>query len=287
VGFSKPKEPHYFSRLASGPFPSHLHAEYQTTFFSHCREEHRAIGEGSVSYLYSENAISRILQFNPQAKFIVMVRNPMEMLPSYHLRLLYILEEDKEDFHEAWALQGSRAKGEQIPRFCRDPRSLQYAEVGMLGKRVERLYQLAGSENCLVIVFNDFVQRTREVYKEVLDFLNVDDDGQTNFPKKMGSKYYRLRWLQQCLYKPPKKVMALLNTVEESKGGLQKKSPIRKLRSSLKRFNIVEARPRPFDPHMREILQNTFSKDIEKLSHLLGRDLANIYDGATQVKKAS
>jgi hypothetical protein len=81
----------------------------------------RAIGEGSVSYLYSQDAVRRILKLAPEAKFIALVRNPLRMLLSYHLRMLFITVEDVEDFRRAWFLQEARLRGERIPRGCIEP----------------------------------------------------------------------------------------------------------------------------------------------------------------------
>ena len=38
---------------------------------------HRAVGEGSVSYLYLPEAIERIRRINPAARFLALVRNPL------------------------------------------------------------------------------------------------------------------------------------------------------------------------------------------------------------------
>jgi hypothetical protein len=46
---------------------------------------------------------------------LVLLRNSMQVLPSYHLRMLYILAGDVEDFATAWALQDVRARGEHVP----------------------------------------------------------------------------------------------------------------------------------------------------------------------------
>ena len=206
VCFSKPKEPHYFSQLNGKTSFENIRTDYLDKFFSHYQPKHRAMGEGSISYLYSEEAIRAILQFNPQAKFIAMVRNPMEMVYSYHYRLLYMLEEDQVDFHKAWDLQEARAQGKHLPRLCRNPYLLQYAEVGRLGKYVEQLYRLAGPEKCMVIVFDDFKSNMLDVYKNVLTFINVDYDGRTEFPHKHVSKTYKFHWLNRLLWHPPKRV---------------------------------------------------------------------------------
>ena len=103
ICFSKPKEPHYFSNLG-GSAGGDLQRDYIDRCFAHRRPEHLRAGEGSVSYLYSPEAIERILSIQPRARFIAMVRNPLDMLLSYHLRLLYLLEEDQEDLATAWQL---------------------------------------------------------------------------------------------------------------------------------------------------------------------------------------
>ena len=141
--------------------------------------DHQAVGDGSVSYLYAPDAIRRVLEFDPRAKFIVLVRNPVEMMRSYHSRMLFQLDEDEEDFARAWDLQANRAAGRDIPKRCRDARLLQYGHLGKLGMHLERLFEVAGRERCHVIVFDDFVEDPRAVYLRALEFLGVDDDGQT------------------------------------------------------------------------------------------------------------
>ena len=92
-----------------------LQRDYLGLFFPHCRETYQATGEGSVSYLYFLPAVKRILELNPQARFIVMARNPIDMIYSYHARLLAIMDEEVENFATAWALQEARARGEKVP----------------------------------------------------------------------------------------------------------------------------------------------------------------------------
>ena len=202
VCFSRPKEPHYFSLLSPHASLDDLETAYLSRYFSHYRESHKAIGEGSVSYLYSPYALQRILSVNPQAKFIAILRNPLDMLPSYHLRMLFTVMEDVEDFATAWSLQEVRARGERIPKHCLDPHLLLYREVAKFGEQVERLYHLAGRDRSLVLLFDDLVRDPRAVYKQVLAFIGVDDDGRTRFQRKLRSRIYRYRWLQQLLYAP-------------------------------------------------------------------------------------
>jgi hypothetical protein len=276
ICFSKPKEPHFFSMTLDEKPDADVAADYLNLFFRHCNDMHRAIGEGSVSYLYFPAAISRIQRLNPAAKFIVMVRNPIDMVYSYHARVLALLDEDQEDFRTAWELQEARARGENIPRRCRVPQLLQYADVGKLGLHVGRLLEQAGRENCHVIVFDDFVSDTLAVYRQVLDFLGVDYDGQTYFPPVEVSKYYRLRWLHVLLKRPPSRVASYAMNIEKRARRTGTKKPLlMRVRKWLVAKNTVRRKRPPLDPAMREILREAFSEDIATLGRLLDRDLGH------------
>jgi hypothetical protein len=276
ICFSRPKEPHFFSITLHEKPDADLQCDYLDLFFGHCGGGYQAVGEGSVSYLYYPQAIRRIQQLNPQARFIVMARNPIDMIHSYHARLLAILDEDVEDFATAWSLQDARARGEHLPVHCRTPYLLQYAEIGKIGKQVERLFQTAGRENCHVILFDDFISDTLGCYRKVLDFIRVDYDGQTEFPPVEVSKFYRSRWLHLLLKRPPTRVVKYTLNIEQrarSKG--RKKSRLKRMRKWLIRKNTAVRRRPPLDQAMREQLREAFAADIGKLGRLLDRDLSH------------
>ena len=276
ICFSRPKEPHFFSIIMDEKQDADLRGDYLDLFFPHCDEAVQARGEGSVSYLYYPKAIQRIQQLNPQARFIVMARNPIDMFHSYLARLLAILDEDVEDFETAWNLQEARARGEQLPEHCRTPYLLQYAEVGKIGHHVEQLYQTAGRENCHVVLFDDFISDTLSCYRQVLDFIKVDYDGRSEFPPVEVSKFYRYRWLHLLLKRPPMRVVKYtLNIEQRARRQGKKKSRVKRMRKWLINKNTVVRKRPPLDPDIRRLLRETFAEDIEKLGRLLGRDLSH------------
>jgi hypothetical protein len=303
ICFSKPKEPHYFSNLGGGG-GGDLQRDYLERCFAHRRPEHRIAGEGSVSTIYSPEAIERILAHNPRARFVVMVRNPLEMLLSYHLRLLYLLEEDREDLASAWRLQTARARGEQLPRLCTEPRLLQYADAGSLGTWLERLQERAGAQQCLVVVYDDFAADPSKEYERVLRFLGLEPPGALpTFRRKQRSRGYRSRLLQQALFKPPPAIARLAGVrisaetlpatpAEDGERRQERgsKGPaarllrrvtrsaghgVKRLRKRLVRWNDVDRRPDPLPPELREEMRRTFAPEIRKLEGLLGRDLSH------------
>lgn len=273
ICFSRPKEPHYFAQLRSMPSPDELQRDYVERYFGHRHGGHRAVGEGSVSYLYSPEAIERIRHFNPEARFIVMLRNPLSMLPSYHLKMRFLLQEDKKDFAAAWRLQEARARGESLPAHCLDPRTLMYGEVAKYGAHLERLFAIAGRERTHVVVFDDFVADQPATYRRALEFLGVDFDGRTEFKRRYESRIYRYRWLQELFFLP----VARGTRIDTGRRAARKdKDSGPKKRSWLKQladWNTVSSPPSPLTSEMRAIVAEHLRADNELLGRLLQRDL--------------
>ena len=281
ICFSRPKEPHYFSRLDHDPSADELRRDYLDRNFSHFEPTQRAVGEGSVSYLYLPGAIDRINQLNPQARFIVLVRNPLSMLPSYHLRMQFLLQEDEPDFAKAWNLESSRDRGENVPKHCLNTLLLKYSQVARFGVQIERLFDVVGRERSHVIVFDDFKSDSLATYKNLLEFLNVDYDGQTEFERRFGSQMYRYGWLQRLLFKPVTKGGKVIDTLQRSTrkynpDGTKRMSLIKRLT----RLNKVPMRPAPLSQEMTGIVRATLQPDVMHLSRLLDRDLSFWLDEA-------
>ena len=275
IGFSRPKESHYFSRITGSPTASELQHDYLERYFGHCTDRHRVMGEGSVTYLHLPEALQRILHFNPQARFIAMVRNPLSMLPSYHQRMLFLLQEDEQDFATAWSLESARARSEQLPRRCLDHRLLLYSDVAKLGFQINRLFEIVGRDQAHVIVFDDLIAEPLSVYRKVVQFLGVDYDGQTTFERKLGSQMYRYLWLQKLLFAPVVRGGKIVDTLQRRKrkyneDGSKQKIFIKRITG----LNRVYKSPDPLSEPMLGILREVLRDDIALLSRVLNRDLS-------------
>jgi hypothetical protein len=194
------------------------------------------------------------------------------MLPSYHLKMLYLLQEDEPDLAKAWALQPARERGSRVPRLCLDTRLLLYREVAKLGEQVQRLYDVAGRDRSHVVVFDDLTSDPLGVYRRVLKFLEVDYDGQTVFERRYASRAYRYRWLQQLLAVPVVRGGKVVDTLQRRMrrpDGTRRKSWIKRLA----KWNRVAASPPPLAPELRAEVCEALTEDVEHLSKLLDRDL--------------
>jgi hypothetical protein len=271
IGFSQPKEPIYFST----DFPKVRNfteeADYLERCFGHCRDQgYQAIGEGSTSYFFSVEAIPNILKFAPEARFIAMLRNPLEMIPALHAQKLLSLEEDERDFARAWGLQAERAAGRSLPKFCQQPELLQYRNLGKLGAHVQRIMDQVPEGRLKLILFDDFAKDARRVYEEVLEFLGVPDDGRAEFPRINESKKYQVQALYELGHRPPAGLMRVISAAKNLLG-------IERLNimPRLLEWNVRRSQRKPLSPKLRAELLAEFAEDIGLLERLLGRDLAH------------
>lgn len=264
VFMSSPKETEYFSFDLSNAVKMSLKT-YLAIFSKANPEVHKAIGEASTAYLYSQRAVPEILKFNPVAKFIVMLRNPVDLIYSLHSQMLFQGIENITDFEKAWRAGEDRNKGRKIPLLCFDKNSLLYSEWGKLGEQLKRVFSYVKKGQIKVIIFDDFVTNPKKTYEEVLRFLNVPSDKRTEFPKVNESRMLILPWLQPLLGLPvkfakisraifgyPKNLNFFLNLLSLN-GTFSKKGSISK--------------------ELRKELTLYYRKDIRELARLLNRNL--------------
>ena len=267
VFISRVKEPHFFDLDTSIRVKAGLQT-YLSLFAKAQPDLHKAVGEASTGYLFSKVAVSEILKFNPDSKFIVMLRNPVDLVQAWHAEMYYEGVEDIRDFESAWRLEEERRRGRRIPYPCWEPKKLFYSEWGKLGDQVERLFSVVAQDRLKVIVFDDFIADTRSVYEQVLSFLGVPPDGKDDFETVNESRVLRHPWLQRRLAFTANQVRRI-----RAISGLN-------LRWGLglsQRLFLLNSKPAPrrsISPELRAELNDFFREDVDKLSKLLGRDLS-------------
>lgn len=263
-------EPHFFATdlnycRAYAPFRDP--AAYYALFRGATNE--KRIGEASVFYLYSKNAATEIKRTCPDARIIIMLRNPVEMLYSLHGKLLFLADEFLQDFETALDSEQDRKNGRKLPRNMDGAReALYYREVARYTAQVKRYLETFGESNVHVIIFEDLKSNTPLTYRQVLEFLGVDPDFQPHFEvvnEHMGLRSSRLKDFANHL--PP-------ILVRLARAGVSEPSRIR-LRNWIERLNTRQARRPALEPRQRRRLQADFLEDIDSLAQLIGRDLTS------------
>lgn len=162
----------------------------------------KIVGEASAMYLFSTAAAAAIQEYNPEAKILIFLRDQEEYLPSLHNQFLREFSEEIEDFQIAWRLSGRRPS-ETIPPGCLEPRTLDYAAMGRFCEQVGRYFDAFPAEQVRVIRFRDWTANPRATYLEILEFLELEDDGRSDFPRVNPGTTYRSRRLVRFIFRPP------------------------------------------------------------------------------------
>ena len=266
------KEIHFFGSdlVFSSPRPDR--AEYLHLFDAR-RAEKRA-GEASVWYLYSRNAAREIHEFNPDARIVIMLRNPVDVMVSLHSQRLYGGDEDIRDFAEALAAEPARRRGERLPRNFRNTMGFFYRDVARFSEQVRRYVETFRADRIHVILFDDLQRDVATVYRDTCAFLGVDPTFRPPFDVVNPNKEVWSSGLRD--------VLQFASPVVRS--GIRAILPSAFARETLKRRLLaLKTRyvPRsPIDPELRLRLQGEFRPEIRALGEILGRDLVSLWFGA-------
>jgi len=291
VGFSRIKEPHFFAQNDLKDCPTDQLREivrnrYLDRYFRD-REGVSVLAEGSVTYLYFPEQMEPIVRLWPQAKFIIALRSPLQMIPSLHQRLIHNGDEDQRNFERAWTLVPERREGRFVPSRCADPRLLDYWEIGKLGKHVQKFIGAVGRERCFISIFDELVKDPSGQYRQMLDFLLLPDDERSDFSANRESKSVKSIGLQRMLMRPPRRAISVLGSHNYQERFDVQKPPkaiaraVLGLRKGLLKWNEAPARKPVIDERLLAQMQDTYCDDIVLLSQMVGRDLTHWIDGKT------
>lgn len=255
------KEPSFFNEDA-------LRAHYTTlekyeSLFLPVTKQHRAVGEATSTYLESSVAVQRILDYQPDARFIVMLRTPLEMVVSLHAEELSILNEEIDTFEEAWAAQQDRARGKRIPTFCRAPSLLAYGPRCRLGGQLRQLGKWVASDRVHVAFLEDFQSDPESAYRDVTDFLGVDAEALPDFAPANPRHKHRFRQLVRFMraYEA-----ATLRIDFHHQTGIM---------ARIRGWNRAPAQRTELSDAMRIRLIDYYRDDVRLLEELTGRDLGH------------
>lgn len=275
IFFPSHKEPNFFAE----DYPNiggrlKTKSEYEKLFTNH---QQKLAGDASVCYLSSLTAPQAIKSYNPLSKIIIMLRNPIDLFISEHSQLLYSFYENIENPFEAWQMQTLRKENKNIPASCREPQTLQYKKVCVLGKNLQRYIKNFDQTKILTIFFEDFVCSPQPVYQTVLRFLELDDDGRKDFPKVNEAKYHKHSWLSKWLISPPG-ILGTAHAKIRQKIAISDSTFIKSIetisRKLTTRNSVKKASHRLSKDEFRVILSE-LSDDIDLLSSLTGRELSH------------
>ena len=273
ICLSVPKEPAYFaSDLMQESDTFH---EGQVYFKTRSLDDYEKLyppgsenlirGDASTAYIYSREAAGNIHQYNPEAKIIILVRNPADFCHALHRQYLNETVENEPDFEKALALEAPRRLGKSIPKRVRVPSYLFYSERIKYYQQVRRYLETFPRKQILILLHEDFQQDNKAVYRLVLQFLGAKDtDFTPDFQSLNVSGEPRSAWLHKKIHYPP-----LKNTLYRLLGG-RLYTRVHKTLSPL----LMKKTPREqLSQDSRKRLMALAEADLALLSKELGIDL--------------
>jgi hypothetical protein len=216
VYFSVPKEPFYWA--ADYPrLRKHYGFEtlesYEGLFASPEAREAQVCAEGSTVYLYSERAILDILASAVHPRFIVALREPVDLLVAYHRTQLVALNESEPDFATAWRRSLMGIGPDTTPL---DPKLVDYPRVGRLGAAVERLLSIAPPEDVHVVYLDDIKAEPERAWHGLMSFLELDSRVRPDFRVRNASdKTFRSLTLRHLTHRPPRLLDAPVRRIRQ------------------------------------------------------------------------
>jgi hypothetical protein len=196
------------------------------------------------------------------AKYIVLIRNPIEMAYSLHAQQLYSGNEYIDDFLLAWRMSPMRRRGEAVNFFCRDPKLLDYQKICLLGEQIKRVLDIIDRDRLLVLSLDELAEKPREQYIKTVKFLGLKDDGRMDFPPQNISKRRRSKLLRYLL-----KIMIMI----KDRYNLPRMSIPSRIFRGIDRMNSKPCYKKRLAPSVREELLRFYEDDIKLLEKILGR----------------
>ena len=122
----------------------------------------------AVWYLYDQVAIKKIKIHNPEAKIIIIGREPYSLVHSKFLQFKFSRFDASCSFEEAW----NNSETISNIKKCLDPDLLNYKRTGKIGKYSKK-WKASYNENVLILHLDDIKKSPKKVIQKVSDFVGI------------------------------------------------------------------------------------------------------------------
>ena len=251
----------------NGPFGFESSFKNDEEFLEEFRGvKEKRVGQKCGDYLSCPWAAERIKKFSPNAKIIMILRNPIDVMYSLHATMLYReTVEDIEDFEEALKMEKIRKKknGHKVIPMKYHPHML-YRETVRYPQQVKRYFEHFGEKNVKVIIFDEYIKNKSAILRDILNFLDVNEDFEIKHINANAGRKYRNRTIHSAVMTNKFGVRGVLRNIPGSA-------------KIYRKINNNEFKRKTLEPSLRKSLQYDLKKEIDELSLMLKKDLSYWY----------
>jgi hypothetical protein len=248
IFMSRVKEPHFFTAADPSRTPPVKDQRAYLNLFAGAHEPIR--GEASASYFTDLASPTAIRRANPDARILVILRDPVERAYSHYLDMVGFGEESR-SFTEAVEAE---LAGE------RPDRTEPYVNRGFYAEPLGRYLQTFG-DNVHVLFLETMASDPESELRGVFEFLQVDPEVAD-----------RLTAERQNPYATPRGPASRLVGSATLRTAGRLLTP-RRLRPALQRLLFKRSAKPPMEREVRGILQEIYESDREPLERLVGGPL--------------
>lgn len=229
-----------------------------TTLAEYCQlfegvSDEIAIGEASPLYLYSTKAVERIAHYVPEAKLIVILRNPVERAYSCYKHLIAL-----EPYSFADALK------EEDKRIAQNWSHLwHYRHGGYYYQQLQRYFEKFDREQIEVYLFDDLQSDPLRLVQNLFSFLEVDNSFVPDLTYQNVSNNPKVKVLQNIV-----SGKHLLRTASQK---VFPQSIRKNVAQKIRNWNSQKFESIP--ENIRHELTEDYREDIMKLQDLVGLNL--------------
>ncbi len=259
IYMSPVKEPHFFSRVNPRREQRHIvqairEREAYLALFEGA-EGYPVAGEASPSYLWDKEAPYRIREAVPDARIVILLRDPIDRAYSHYL--MDVREGIQAlPFYEALVKDyQSREKGWGISHL--------YVELGLYYEQVKRYIETFEKDRLLILMFEDLRRDPRMVVRKVIDFLDLDAEPLDRLDTNRAFNQYAA----------PRSLLSLRIMRSPLIRSLARVAMPRSVRGYIRDNLLLKRGPKPpLDEEARRFLREIYEPDVRELEKLLDID---------------
>ena len=268
IFLSELKEPHFFNVENKIHYRERTKEEYLNLF--HEAKHQKYIGEGSTQYLISKVTAGRIKALSPNAKIIIALRRPVDLLQSVYDQLFYAGHETAENFAQAIKEEKNRSSDKLSKEETQILENRCYSQIPLFSEHIENYLLTFGKGNIHFVLFDDMKKIALDTVNSVCTFLELPALNQLD-EKILNSRVKPKNiWFKRFLVAPPESLKNII------KGIIPSQNLRRKLFFKLNSVNTSKQGQRvPISYDLEQELIQRFEEEVNMLSVLINRDLSH------------
>jgi len=243
---------------------------YLSSYYENEFTNEKIILQGSVHYIYFEKALSRINQFDPNSKFILILRNPVERaLSSYKYARKFFYE--THNIEKAFELEPERLKSNNYQTLS----ELTYKSHGMYYKQIQVFLKYFKRDQLKIIFYEDITQSPELTVSDIFKFLNIDASFEPQFNVLNITGNIKSKTLQKILFKDNRIKKWVVDNIIKKLISKETKAKIRwkLIEINTKKSSKSVSKEIEYSEDFINSLQDYFIEDINNLEKLLKKDL--------------